>query len=97
MSKEKNELEVIHQAEKSRFIIQLDEQIAELDYRLNNDVISFTHTGVPKALEGRGIGGHIVRAGLEYAREQDYAVIPICPFVSAYIRRHPEYSDLLKR
>ena len=96
MSKEKNELKVIHLKEKNRFEIHVDEQVAELDYRLRNDVITFTHTGVPRALEGGGIGSRIVRAGLDYAREQEYKVVPLCSFVSAYIRRHEEYSDLLK-
>ena len=56
----KNELDVIHLAEKSRFEIHLEGQMAELDYRLRDSVISFTHTGVPRALEGRGIGSLIV-------------------------------------
>ena len=92
----KNELDVIHLTEKSRFEIHLEGQMAELDYRLRDSVISFTHTGVPHALEGRGIGSLIVRTGLNYAREQGYKVIPLCSFVAAYIRRHAEYSDLLK-
>jgi predicted GNAT family acetyltransferase len=45
-------------------------------------------------LEGNGIGSLIVRAGLDYAREQSYKVVPLCSFVAAYIRRHTEYADL---
>jgi predicted GNAT family acetyltransferase len=52
----------------------------------------FLHMGVPPALEGRGIGSALVRAGLSYAREQGYHIVPLCSFVAAYLRRHPEYG-----
>ena len=96
MNKKINKLEVIHLQERKRFEIHVEGKVAELDYRLRNGVISFTHTGVPQELGGRGIGSHIVRAGLDYAREKGYKVIPICSFVDAYIRRHSnEYGDLV--
>ena len=96
MNKKTNKLEVIHLQERDRFEIHIEGKIAELDYRLRDGVISFTHTGVPQELGGQGIGGHIVRAGLDYAREKGYKVIPICSFVDAYIRRHSnEYGDLV--
>ncbi len=96
MNKKTDKLEVIHLQERKRFEIHLEGKIAELDYHLRDGVISFTHTGVPKELGGQGIGGHIVRAGLDHAREKGYKVIPACSFVDAYIRRHPdEYGDLL--
>ena len=96
MNKKNDKLEVIHLQERNRFEIHLDRKIAELDYRLQDGVITFTHTGVPKELGGRGIGGQIVRAGLDYAREKGYKVIPLCSFVDAYIRRHAdEYDNLV--
>lgn len=95
MSINTQKLEVLHLQERSRFEIRVAGQIVELNYRLRDGVISFTHTGVPRALEGRGIGSLIVRTGLDYAREQGYKVVPICSFVEAYIQRHEEYADLL--
>ena len=96
MNKKTNRLEVIHLQERNRFEIHLEGKIAELDYRLRDGVISFTHTGVPQELGGQGIGSHIVRAGLDYARKQGFKVIPVCSFVDAYIRRHSdEYGDLV--
>ncbi|RMF40140.1 MAG: N-acetyltransferase, partial [Anaerolineae bacterium] len=56
----------------------------------------FTHTGVPEAIGGRGIGSKLARAGLKYARQQGYRVRPLCWFVAGYIQRHPEYQDLLE-
>jgi predicted GNAT family acetyltransferase len=53
------------------------------------------HTEVPKELEGRGIGSALVRGLLEIARAQGLKVQAVCPFVKAYLDRHPEYADLL--
>ena len=93
MSTNIQKLEVLHLQEKSRLEIQIEGQIAELDYHLRDSVMSFTHTGVPRALEGCGIGSLIVRTGLDYAREQGYKVVPICSFVDAYIQRHEKYAN----
>jgi len=93
---EKNEkLAVIHNAAENRFEVQVENQIAVLNYTERGDTITFTHTGVPSELEGRGIGSKIVHAGLEYAREKGYKVVPLCWFVAGYIERHPEYKSLL--
>lgn len=66
-------------------------------YQLEGGVIVFTHTAVPPALEGRGIGGRLVRGALDQARDRGLKVAPQCPFVRAYVERHPEYRDLLAR
>jgi predicted GNAT family acetyltransferase len=57
--------------------------------------ISFLHTYVPPELEGRGIAGQLARYALEHARANRLAVVPHCPYVRAYIDRHPEYQDLV--
>jgi uncharacterized protein len=80
----------------SRFEIQLGEHLAVLEYLLQSDTVIFTHTGVPSAMEGQGVGSQLVRAGLEFAREKALKVVPLCWFVAGYIQRHPEYQDLLK-
>ena len=55
-----------------------------------------SHTGVPFALEGRGIASRLARAALEYARAHELKVVPLCSFVAGYIQKHPEYKDLLE-
>ena len=94
MKIDRDSLEVLHKQDQSRFEILIGEHVAELDYRMQGNVITFTHTGVPPALEGNGIGSLIVRAGLDYAREQGFKVVPFCSFVDAYMHRKPEYADL---
>jgi len=89
-------MQVEHQPNSGRFIVRVDGQMGELVYEQKKDQLIFTHTGVPPALEGRGIGGQLVRAGLDYARENKLRVVPLCSFVAAYIRRHSEYQDLVE-
>ncbi len=87
-------LNVIQNISEDRFEIQIDDLIAVSQYRLTGNVITFYHVGVPTKLEGQGVGSLLAKAGLDYARENSLKVIPACPFVAAYIRRHPEYQDL---
>lgn len=65
------------------------------DYRLAGQVLQLVHTEVPPELEGRGIAGELVDAALAYAREHGLKVLPLCSYVRAYMRRHPETQDLL--
>ena len=78
-----------------RYEAWVDGQLAVLTYRRSGEHITFIHTGVPAALEGHGIAGTLARVALEDARAAGLAVIPRCPFVASYIRRHPEYADLV--
>ena len=64
-------------------------------YQMEGDTIVFTHTLVPKRIEGQGVGSRLIRAALDSARDRGLKVVPQCPFVAAYIDRHPEYRDLL--
>src|SRR6476659_7706085 len=79
-----------------RFEIDLgDGMLAIAEYRLRPGVILFTHTEVPPAHEGQGIGSALIRFALHSARERGLRVVPICPSFAAYIARHPAEQDLL--
>lgn len=84
------DLLVIHNLKQKRFEIRIDAHIAELTYSLSGNTIIFTHTGVPPALEGQGMGSLLVKTGLQFARENNLKVQSLCWFVSGYIDRHPE-------
>ena len=84
-----------HQPEAGRFVQLHGDVQALLTYQRHDDVIDFTHTGVPPSLGGRGIGGQIVKAGLDFARTNALRVRPSCSFVRHFIDRHPEYADLV--
>ena len=78
-----------------RFELDAEGHTAVSYYKLAPGVITFTHTEVPPALEGRGIGSRLARGVLEAARARGLKVVAKCPFVSAYIAKHPEFGDLL--
>ncbi|QTE29586.1 GNAT family N-acetyltransferase [Pengzhenrongella sicca] len=58
-------------------------------------VVVVIHTIVEPAFEGQGVGGRLVRGTLDLIRASGRTVVPLCPFVSAYLRRHPDYQDLV--
>ena len=78
----------------NRFELDVDGYTAASYYKLAPGVITFTHTEVPQELSGRGIGSQLARGGLEAARAQGLKVVATCPFINAYIAKHPEYGDL---
>lgn len=88
---------VVHNVEKSRFEIDLEGNLAIAEYIARGPLIIFTHTEVPEKFEGTGVGGQLASGALDYAREQKLRVVPLCPFIKAYIDRHPEYRDLVER
>jgi uncharacterized protein len=80
----------------SRFEIRVGEDVAFLQYRRTGaGGLVLIHTEVPHALEGRGLGGRLVKAALEAARAEGRTVVPRCPFTRSYIERHPEYAQLV--
>jgi len=80
----------------NRFELDVEGGVAVAYYRSAAGRITITHTEVPTALRGRGIGSVLVRGALELARAQGLKVASGCPFVSAYLGKHPEYNDLLQ-
>jgi predicted GNAT family acetyltransferase len=64
-------------------------------YRIEPGVVVLVHTEVDEAVEGTGVGSQLVRGALDDLRARGLRVVPLCPFVAAYLRRHPEYADLV--
>jgi uncharacterized protein len=82
--------------ERKRFEIDLgDGSLAIAEYTLPAGKIMFTHTEVPEAHEGKGIGTVLIRFALDAARERGLKVIPICPFFAAYMQKNADVQDLL--
>jgi predicted GNAT family acetyltransferase len=86
---------VRHFPERRRFETTVDGHDCEIDYRLANGVMTITHTGVPPAVEGRGIAAEMTRFALETARTNGWKVVPACSYAAAFLRRNPEFEDLL--
>ena len=88
-------MDVRNNEDENRYELEVDGHLAIAEYRLRPGRIVFTHTEVPDALEGRGIGKRLIKAALDDVRRQGLKVVPICPFVKHYIDTHPEEQDLL--
>jgi uncharacterized protein len=88
-------IEVKNNPAASRFEVQLgDDKLAQIAYVMEDQVIIFVHTEVPKEFGGRGIADQMAHTALEYAKAQHFQVMALCPFVKAYIGRHPEYQSI---
>ncbi len=81
--------------ERSRYEMDVEGGVAFATYRADDRTVSINHTEVPPHLRGRGIGDQLVRGVLDVVRLSGRKVVPRCGFVATYIRRHPEYHDLL--
>jgi uncharacterized protein len=79
----------------SRFELEVDGHVAAAYYEQKDGVITFTHTEVPPELGGRGVGSQLARGALDWVRALGFKVVARCPFIGAYIGKHPEYNDLL--
>ena len=88
---------VVNNAGERRYEIWDDANLAGFaQYRLRDGGrVVFVHAEVDPAYEGRGVGGRLVRTALDDVRRQGKVVVPLCPFVAAYIKRNPEYVDLV--
>ncbi len=89
-------IEVADNAKGERYEIRVDDQPAGLlQYRLHPDLIELVHTEIDEEFEGRGLGSRLISFALDDARERGLAVLPLCPFVNDYMRRHRQYVDLV--
>lgn len=89
--------EVRNNEAESRYELATAEGTALAVYQLRGDVVAFTHTEVPDALEGQGIGGALIKGALADVRERQRILLPLCSFVRHYVATHPEVQDLLAR
>jgi uncharacterized protein len=90
------EAEVVDVPEKNRYELRLGDSLIGLaSYRRRDGRIAFTHTEVDESCEGRGFGSLLVKTALDDARREGLEVAPLCPFFTYYIKRHPEYAELV--
>jgi len=88
-----------HVPDASRFETIVDGETCVRDYRLDDRlddrVMTMTRVYVPPPVEGRGIASRLTRFALDHCRAKGLAVVPRCPYVAAWLRRHDDYEDLL--
>jgi predicted GNAT family acetyltransferase len=90
------EIQVADIPSASRFEIRVDGHLAGVaTYRDGPGVRAFEHTEIAPEFEGLGLASHLIRYALDEARAAERKVRPYCPFVRSFIRRHPDYLDLV--
>lgn len=82
-------------AARSRFELEADGVTVFMNYRLAGNVISLDHTETPAAARGRRLASRLTKGVLDEMRSRGLKIVPRCPFVRAYVERHPEYRDLV--
>jgi predicted GNAT family acetyltransferase len=80
---------------RNRFEMDTEAGVAFANYRRDGRTLMITHTEVPRAIEGRGVGSQFVAGVLELVRSRGEKVVPLCGFVRHFIAQHPDYADLV--
>lgn len=88
---------VINNERQQRFEVHHEDETAYLEYRFYKKDIALMHTFVPESLEGKGIASSLAQYALEWAREHKKPVMVYCPYVSAYLKRHLQYNDIIDK
>jgi predicted GNAT family acetyltransferase len=88
-------LDVVMNDKTHRFEVTLGGETAFAEYTLLSHALVLPHTVVPDAFAGKGVGSLLARTALTYAREHGLKVKPICPFMAGYIKKHPEWHDIV--
>ena len=79
-----------------QYEFRIGDLIPRIEYiKTKNGEIYLTHTEVPSALEGKGVGSRLVRQALEDIERQQLRLVPLCPFVAGYVQKHPEWKRLV--
>ena len=86
---------IAHNAAAGQFESRTEHGVARLKYVLRGETLDLVHTEVPPEVEGQGIGTSLADAALQHARREGTKVIPSCPFVASYVKKHPEFADLV--
>lgn len=88
--------DIHHDTDLPRFSTTVDGHLCVLDYQLDDSVMTITHTGVPTPAAGKGIAAALTKVALDTARQHQWQVVPRCSYAAVYIKRHPEYADLIE-
>ena len=86
---------LIDNSDAKQFEFNVDGQMARIEYIRAKEKIYLTHTEVPRSLEGKGVGSAIVLKALEWIKERELTLVPLCPFVALYLKRNPEWKSLV--
>jgi predicted GNAT family acetyltransferase len=81
--------------EEKRFVVKDDGKEVYVEFEMKDGTMDLDHTYTHPDLRGRGLAAQVVRAALQYARENNYKVIPTCSYVRSFISKNDEYKELV--
>ena len=91
-------LPVMHNVKLQRFESQAgDAPLAFVSYTHEGEHVILDHTFVPDELRGHGMAATLVRTALDEARKRHWKIVPRCPYVATFIKRNPDFADLVAR
>jgi len=88
---------LINNEKANQYEFHIKGKIAKIEYRLKGNKIYITHTEVPPALGGQGVGTQLVEQVLQDIKSKELTLVPLCPFVKAYVNRHTEWLKLVDK
>lgn len=91
------EIDIRNDEQKMQFEYSENGEVARLEYRFYKKNIAMMHTVVPETMKGKGIASALAAKAFEYAKEKKKLVMVYCPFVAAYVKRHPELKDQIDK
>ena len=92
-----NSLPLINDKSSRQFELEVEGRMAKLEYELNGTKMFLTHASVPKALSGTGVGNALVEKVFAYIEENNLKLVPMCSFVTAHLRKHPEWKRIVEK
>ncbi|HST91256.1 MAG TPA: GNAT family N-acetyltransferase [Brevundimonas sp.] len=87
--------DITHNEDAHRYELLVGDEVAVVTYNLSGQNLMITETLVPEALEGQGIASRLAMHVIADVRERGLLILPVCPFFSAYLRKHPENADVV--
>lgn len=88
-------LKIEHQKDKNRFVMDVEGQIAKVDYRHRDGKLWLVHSEVPLQLRGQGYGKILIQKTLEKLTEEGYEAVAVCPFISKVVSRSPQWNEVV--
>ncbi len=93
-----HDAKVRHDEEQQRYVLEINGQLLGFaQYHEEGDRQIFTHTEIDDSLSGKGMGSMLVRKSLDDARQRGKRIVPVCEFIGAYVKKHPDWNDLLEQ
>lgn len=91
-----NDAPITHNQHHHRFELKTDGKLSIVAYqKIDDETLALTHTEVDPSLEGQGVGSHLVKGVLEYVEQNNLKIVPLCPFVAVYLKRHPDWNRVV--